>query len=298
MSGYRYEYRFPVALPAPKDEVFRALTTRQALEAWFAEHADIELAEGGRFRFWGRHTVGTADRDAGKQTIVTLDPPNAIGFTWRLLERDTEVHWSLDEEAEVGKISTYLTVRHTFSTLPQITRAEAFIDDIWRIYTGCLCFFMHRKRDFFRPDFADDSPDVVSEIVIDAPPNVVFSALVTPEHISKWFPAPAPVVEPRVGGKYGFGFSYEVDGEMVEPPPMTILEYEPDARLAFTWPDWRGDESVPDQRVTWILEDLGDGRTRLRLVHSGFTRAADVSDYPFGWQEFLDKIRDVAASIQ
>ncbi len=297
MSGYRYEYRFPVALPAPKEEVFRALTTREALEAWFAEHADIELEDGGRFRFWGRHTLGTADRDSGRQTIVALDPPNEVGFTWRVLDQDTEVYWSLDEEAEVGKFSTYLTVRHDFPSMPALGRAEAFIDDMWRIYTGCLCFFVHRKNDFFRPDFDNDDPEVSLEIVIDATPASVFEALVTPEHIRQWFPAPDPVVEPKVGGKYGFGFSYEVDGQTVEAPPMTILEYEQDARLTITWPDWRGDASVPDQRVTWLLEDLGDGRTRLKLVHAGFTRATDVSDYPFGWQAFLDKIRDVAKSI-
>ena len=53
---------------------------------------------------------------------------------------------------------------------------------------------------------------------------------------------------------------------------------------------------VPDQTVSWILEDL-DGKTRLTLLHTGFTRTVDVSDYPFGWQEFLDKIRDVAQSL-
>ena len=122
----------------------------------------------------------------------------------------------------------------------------------------------------------------------------MFAALIEPDQIKKWFPAPNPSVDPRVGGEYGFGLSYEVDGEKVEPPPMTISAFEPDHVLEMNWPDWRTDPNVPDQTIRWELTNLGDGRTRLLLRHFGFTRAVDVSDYPFGWQEFLDKIQQVA----
>ncbi|NNC77023.1 MAG: hypothetical protein HKN77_03605 [Woeseiaceae bacterium] len=64
----------------------------------------------------------------------------------------------------------------------------------------------------------------------------------------------------------------------------------------FTWPDWRGDPNVPEQVVAWTLEDVG-GKTQLALEHSGFTRAVDVSDYPFGWREFLQAILEVTRTI-
>lgn len=196
-----------------------------------------------------------------------------------------------------GEGGSKVSIRHEFSSLPQGTRMKEMIDDLWRLHTGNLCFYLMGEQEIYRPDFNDDSPVVRHEIVIDAPPSSVFAALITPDYIKQWFPAPAPVVEPRVGGKYGFGFSFEKDGVKIEPPPMTILEYEQNRKLAITWPDWRGDASVPDQKVEWTLEDLGGGRTRLVLVHSGFTRAVDVSDYPFGWLEFIKKIAEVSERI-
>ncbi len=132
--------------------------------------------------------------------------------------------------------------------------------------------------------------------IVEAPPAKVFAALTTPEHLKKWFGAPNPAVEPRVGGKYAFGFTVERGGKKVEAPPMAILEFVENKRLVITWPDWRNDPSVPDQKVAWTLKDLG-GRTRLTLVHSGFTRAADVSDFPFGWMEFLGAIKRVAEDL-
>lgn len=294
MTRYQYEYAFPVPLTGSVETVFTALTDPAALQRWFAEHVEIDAKEGGAFRFWGRHTYGQpAEKDAD-QVLVAFEPPNKLGFTWRLLDRDSTVSLSLSEGEDEGQ--TMITVGHDFESIPDITRAEHLIDDLWRIYTGALCFYLNGEDDIFRPDFADMSPVVRTSIMIDASRENVFAALITPEHIKGWFPAPDPVVDPRVGGDYGFGFSFEMDGETVSPPPMKILDFVENEKLTITWPDWRGNASVPDQRVTWLLEDQG-GKTRLTLLHDGFTRTVDVSDYPFGWQQFMDKIRDVAQAI-
>jgi len=61
------------------------------------------------------------------------------------------------------------------------------------------------------------------------------------------------------------------------------------------WPDWRGDERVPLQTITWRLETEGEG-TRVTVVHSGFVRAADISDDPFGWPDFLGRLKAEAES--
>jgi hypothetical protein len=58
-----------------------------------------------------------------------------------------------------------------------------------------------------------------------------------------------------------------------------------DEKLVIDWPDWRGDDGVPVQRVTYLLAPERNG-TRVTLVHDGFVRAADVSDYPMGWLAF------------
>jgi uncharacterized protein YndB with AHSA1/START domain len=126
-------------------------------------------------------------------------------------------------------------------------------------------------------------------ILIDAPPAAVWRALTEPELMNRWI-ASAAEVEPRVGGRYGFGWNYEVDGRSVSGGPTTILELVPNERLVLDWPDWRGDASVPKQSVAWYLAPEGAG-TRVTVVHAGFTRAADISDYPFGWGHFMGQLK-------
>lgn len=296
MTEHKYEFQCPVPLTGNQQQVFEALSNPDALAAWFAEHVEVEPQVGGAFRFWGRHTYGMPDRSQASQKLLRFEPPEALAFSWRLLDRDSEVTWTLREEQSDNGVITKLTVNHDFSSIPDIGRAAELIDDLWRIHAGNLCFYLNGETDMFRPDFADPNPDVRCEITIAAPPERVFAALIVPEHIKRWFPAPNPVVDPRVGGDYGFGFSFEMDGKTIEPPPMKILEFVENEKLTITWPDWRMSPDVPDQTVTWILEDLGD-KTRLTLLHTGFTRTVDVSDYPFGWQEFMNQIREVAESL-
>lgn len=297
MTAHEYSYDFPIPLPADRATVFKALTEAEALEKWFAENAAVEAKEGGAYRFWGRFTLGKPGESEANQVITRFEPDKTLAFSWRVLGQDSEVTFSLrDDDGSEDSTATRLLVEHRLESLPDMGRAEALIDDLWRVHTGSLLQYLMGKDEIFRVDFSRPEAEVRCEIEIEATPENVFSVLITPEHISKWFPAPAPVVEPQVGGKYGFGFSYEKDGKTVEPPPCTILEYEANRRLAITWPDWRGDASVPDQKVTWLLEDLG-GRTRLVLLHDGFVRPVDVSDYPFGWQHFMAEISKVSTSI-
>jgi hypothetical protein len=76
----------------------------------------------------------------------------------------------------------------------------------------------------------------------------------------------------------------------VEGGPLRILELVENERLVTDWPDWRGDRSVPLQKITWLLESIGE-QTRVTLIHSGFVRATDMSDYPFGWGFFLSRLQ-------
>jgi uncharacterized protein YndB with AHSA1/START domain len=142
------------------------------------------------------------------------------------------------------------------------------------------------------PDFTDASPEIRLSIDIDAPRERVFDALMKPELLNKWV-ASAAAVEPRVGGRYSYGWSYPMGGVTVEGGPTRILELIENEKLVIDWPDWRGDATVPTQRITWLLETVGP-QTRVTLIHSGFVRAADISDYPFGWSDFAGRLKLVA----
>jgi len=66
-----------------------------------------------------------------------------------------------------------------------------------------------------------------------------------------------------------------------------------DRKLVLDWPDWRGDDTVTGQTISFTLEPNGAG-TRLIFVHAGFTRTADIGDYPFGWDGFLGMLKEEA----
>jgi uncharacterized protein YndB with AHSA1/START domain len=134
-------------------------------------------------------------------------------------------------------------------------------------------------------------------MTVDAPREAVFRALTDPEALREWMGAPAPVVEPQVGGRYELGWRYDVDGQEVSGGPMQILDIVPNERLVVSWPDWRGDAAVPMQSITWELEPDGTG-TRVTLIHAGFSRTADFSDYPFGWGHFMSEMAKVAVRLK
>lgn len=284
MSDWVHE--FTQSLNTDAETAFRAMTSPDMLKIWFAEHVTIEPRQGGRFSFWGKHTYGAPSHPGIESALKTFETGRAMSFDWPLLDRASEVTMTI-EDADTG---IGLKVSHRFDREPALERAESFVDDLWRLHLGALWAHIE-GHPVNLPDFADPHPMVRNTIYIDAPRSMVWRALTEPELLDQWFTKSATI--DLEAGTLDFGWSYEVDGETVSPPPMKLLEVRAEEELVMSWPDWRGDASVPNQRVTWTLEDEGDG-TRLTLVHDGFTRTVDLSDYPYGWLGFLLGIQRVA----
>lgn len=80
----------------------------------------------------------------------------------------------------------------------------------------------------------------------------VFRALTEPECLNQWMAKEARV-DLREGGAFDLGFL----PEGYQGPGMRILELLPNEKITFSWPDWRGDTSVPLQSVSWILASEG-----------------------------------------
>jgi len=282
-------HTFAWQIQAPPEQVFAALTEPAQLKAWFADEVDVEPRVGGAFRFWGRNVYGAPK--AGAQRLTRFEPGQALAFTWELQGQPSEVTLELSPgDAETNAAGTTVLGRHVFPQAPTIGRAREMVDDLWRILNGNLAAHLRGGAGVTRVDFADPHPEVRVSTVIDAPVEKVFQAFVDPELLRKWTGAPAPVIEPHAGGRYEYGWSYEVDGRQVTSGPTRILEYEENRRLVTDWPDWRGDPAVPVQRITWLFDDLG-GKTQVTVVHDGFVRAVDISDYPFGWGGFGQMLR-------
>lgn len=289
MSGLKHEFQCKLA--AAPERVFVALTDPQELESWFAERVEVEPKVGGAFRFWGRFSYGVPTRAQATQRVVRFERPRTLTFTWTIHEQPSEVSFAIEADPE-GPGGTLVKGIHEFAAAPKIGRAKELVDDLWRLQMGNLQAHVTGHGGVLLPDFADPAPEVKLSILIDAPRERVFRALLEPESLNKWF-ASAASVEPRAGGRYSLGWRYEQNGVQVEAGPTRILELVENEKLVIDWPDWRGDQSVPKQTLTWLLETVGK-QTRVTLIHGGFVRTADISDYPHGWQFFLDRLKVVA----
>jgi uncharacterized protein YndB with AHSA1/START domain len=258
-----------VQIPAAASSVFAALTDSRALEAWFAEKADVSLEEK-RYDFWGRFTPENPDREAGRHKLVQVERDRRLVFEWRLRDHGSTVEMELSQSGS----DTLAVVRQSVLAWRQ---SQASIANFWAFSLENLRSWIMRKRIGLRCDFSTGSPDPVKmSIDVDAPPEGVFEALIKPEQLDRYIATKA-VVEPRVGGRYDFGWGS---------CPVKILELEPNRKLAYSWEY----KDQPPTVVTWTLNGSG-GRTRITLVHSGFGPKRDNQDYRAGWIEFLNALK-------
>ena len=137
--------------------------------------------------------------------------------------------------------------------------------------------------------------EIRKSVEVDAPPDVVYKALTDEKELVQWMPTEAKM-DLRVGGAIHFRFHWEarnVDTEV----KGTIKELIPRRKLSYTWVAvFRSDrdpskmDGAPTALVTWSLEELPGGRTRVTLVQKGFDERFR-QDGESGWEHFLGQLR-------
>jgi len=134
--------------------------------------------------------------------------------------------------------------------------------------------------------------EIRKTIEIDASPEIVFKALTDESELTQWFPDQA-ILEPKVGGKMKFTFlarkAKNLDRDFY--PDGEIIEFEPNKKLSYTWRP-EGISNFPRTVVTWTLKKIGNDKTRLELVHSGFTGKPHemYEEHNSGWDYFTDRL--------
>jgi uncharacterized protein YndB with AHSA1/START domain len=128
--------------------------------------------------------------------------------------------------------------------------------------------------------------DVTQAVEVDAPRDRIWQLLTDPAELPRWWPDAAEL-EPRVGGRVVLSFGPgDVSGE--------VTTWDPPSALGFTWEA----SNMPGVRlhVAFTVDDLGDGRSRVSVVHSGFEDApAEAREaVAGGWAHFLPRLADVA----
>lgn len=286
-----WTYTHAITVAADRARVFDALAIDGELEAWFAERASVELVVGGSYRFWGRFTLGVPTAAQATQRLIGINPGRELVVQWTIAGCPTQ--FAVNLSSVPG--GTQVHVAHLVDGDLGVLRQRELIDDFWRLSLGNLASYLSGGEGLVRPDMTDPAPEIRLTIDIAAPPEKVFRFLVEPELVRRWAGG-NPAIEPRIGGAVDLGWRYQVDGRTVRGGPTRILELVPPVRLVLDWSDWRGDDSVTGQFIVFDLEPTPSG-TRLHFRHAGFTRATDLSDYPFGWNHFLKEIAQHACIV-
>ena len=133
-------------------------------------------------------------------------------------------------------------------------------------------------------------PPIVVEIETPAPPAEAWAAITVPERIAEWFTDASPLG--AVGTAYRLDFG---DGSAVE---GVVTELDPGRHFAHTW-TWA--DAAPGQQtvVSWSVDPLDTGGSRITLVHDGWSGAGlDSSardDHEGYWLGYLE---DLAAVLR
>jgi len=275
-------------LAAPPEEVFAAFTEASRLKAWFADEVALSAKSGGDFRFWGKRTLGAPTAGEATQRFRSVTEGEGLAFSWTILGVPTTVSVMFGKHGKGTKMQISHTVEGEFA----VPRQREMIDDHWRLQCGNLAAHLAGGDGMYVPDFSLAEPEIRLATVVEAPPARVFRTMLDPACVNSWFGSKKVRVDPVEGGEYWIGWEYKVDGRDVVGGTTRILELVPDTRLVLDWLDWRGDATVKGQTIAFTLRPQG-AHTTVEFVHGGFSRTADLSDYPWGWVHFLGQLRKV-----
>ena len=142
------------------------------------------------------------------------------------------------------------------------------------------------------------------EIHIEAPPEVVFDVVSSPEHLKEWWPDDAHY-EVRAGATGEIVFGDSDAGGMVV--PFSVVEVDPPRTFTFRWTHPAGERAVEGNSllVTFELTPAGRG-TLLKMTESGFREMGwevavleeQYREHVTGWDFYLPRIAPLVATLE
>ena len=143
------------------------------------------------------------------------------------------------------------------------------------------------------------------QIHIDAPPEVVFEVITSPEHIKDWWEPSEVTLEARAGGagEVVWGDRSSPDGHVAT---LTVVDAVPPRLFSFRWvyPDGAVAAPANSLLVTFEVTPSGTGSV-LHLTESGFREKGwevaamerEYQDHVQGWDRFVPRIADCASKL-
>jgi uncharacterized protein YndB with AHSA1/START domain len=131
----------------------------------------------------------------------------------------------------------------------------------------------------------------VYEMYINAPQHKVWEAITTPEIVAIYFRGA------QVEGNYQPGTKVRMaspDGSQ-EWGNNTVLEADPPRKLVHTWRSLYDPvmAAEPESRVTWEIEALPGGYSKLTLIHDRLDASPKTAASITGWTYYLSSLKSV-----
>jgi len=278
-------YRESFEVSAPASRVWAALTDPAGLTVWFCEKAEVEARVGGAYRFWGKHTPALGVAGEPDQTITAIEEGERLAFAWTWGGVPGACELRLSDAGGAARVD----IEHTWDG----ELHPCLVADFWQLAMGNLDVFVRTGKPALLPDHSEFREDVELSIEIDAPAARVWALITTPAEMRKFLGeamACDPRVELREGGVYSYG--WEQDGKAIG--PGRILELEPGRRLVHTW---TCDDGVAQSKTEWVVEPLGDERSRLSVRQFGMGDHVEFNGYANGWASFMLAMKRVGESV-
>lgn len=148
----------------------------------------------------------------------------------------------------------------------------------------------------------EDTIEIKKSVVINASPEVVFRAITDPKELTNWFPD-SVVFNGRIGGQVRFYFYKEKSKDLDRDysPEGIVKELIPNKKVSYTW-QLKDTPDFPETVVTWELEEIEPHKTRVDLVHSGFTGKEggklSSKEHDQGWSYFLGRLKEYSEKLK
>jgi uncharacterized protein YndB with AHSA1/START domain len=131
----------------------------------------------------------------------------------------------------------------------------------------------------------------VYQMYINVPQEKVWEAITTPEIVATYFRGA------QVEGTYEPGTQIRTasaDGSQ-EWGNNTVLEADPPRKLVHTWRSLYDADlaAEPESRVTWEIEGLPGGYSRLTLIHDKLDASPKTAASVTGWIYYLSSLKSV-----
>lgn len=261
------EIRMEMVLKAPREKVWRAISTPEGWADWFTVRTEGDFQVGEILRLdFGKYGECWGE-------VVEREEMNSFAYKWHPGEDSaldkypademTTVRFILEDHADGTKLTL---IEDGFDRIPTGRRVSALKANTggWEHELGELQVFVETGK---RPE--NDESEIIREKFYATTREKLWSLVATPEGFKKWFVQ--DVVGDFVSGELAtLVFNDSVRGDLkvveVQKPERFVFRWHPGQENGCVWTDFPESEATT---TTFTLTEV-EGGTKLRIVESGF----------------------------